>query len=114
MAGLPSPERFREFLARNDVAAIREACRLAHPRDLARVIEQLKDGEVWAVLRRVEAPVDAEIFSHLDLERQAMLASGHNAREVALFLEHMAADDRADLLRRLPRFASRIGVVAGP
>ncbi len=96
-----SPQFLRELLSRNDTQQLRELFAEMHPHSIAEHLNELEDPTLWAVLRRFETPLDAQVFKHLPMERQIALANTHNEREVALLLEHMQADDRVDVIHGL-------------
>ncbi|MBW1990260.1 MAG: magnesium transporter, partial [Deltaproteobacteria bacterium] len=56
----------------------------------------------WEVLRHAEYPRRAEIFSHLDAERQTGVVQNLPRNVVARLLTHMSPDDRADLFKKFP------------
>jgi magnesium transporter len=97
---LLAPE-LRELLDEGDVATIRDLCDRSHSGIMAEFVAALSDEDVWRFLAALETPVAADLFVHFDLDRQVALATGSNRQAMALLLEAMPADDRADLVRRL-------------
>jgi magnesium transporter len=94
-------EELRTWLERGDVDAIRRLADEVHPHDIAELANSLDDEQVWTLLREIPSPAAGEVFSHLNLERQARLAERFDTREVATLLEQVAADDRTDLIQEL-------------
>jgi magnesium transporter len=58
--------------------------------------------EAWTVLGHADAPLRAEIFSHLDKELQVDMVKHLEQLEIAGLLTNMSPDDRADLFKQLP------------
>lgn len=101
MPETPTLENVRVWLDQNDEAAIRQLAEEAHPHTIAELAADLDDEQIWALLRHM-APAEAgEVYSHLDLERQARLAEHFDDREVATLLEQVAPDDRTDVIQEL-------------
>jgi magnesium transporter len=98
-----SPE-VRLMLEENNEAAMKELCDALHP---ATVAESLAEGfsveEVWRILGHTSIENQATIFGYFPLERQVELVEGTGRQHMARLIEEMSPDDRADLLRRLPR-----------
>src|SRR5262245_33604914 len=94
----------RLMLEENNEAAMAEFCDALHP---ATVGEALADGftveEVWRILGHTSIQNQAAIFEYFPLERQVELVEGTGRQHMARLIEEMSPDDRADLLRRLPR-----------
>ena len=92
------------MLEENNEAAMAEFCDALHP---ATVGEALADGftveEVWRILGHTSIKNQAAIFEYFPLERQVELVEGTGRQHMARLIEEMSPDDRADLLRRLPR-----------
>jgi magnesium transporter len=91
----------RAMLAEGDVAGLREVAAELHPATVAEFTEGLDDRELWRALEA--APVDrqAEIFPYYPLARQVDLVKAGGREHLGTLLEHMAPDNRADLLRAL-------------
>lgn len=92
---------FRELLASNEAAVIRQFCVETHPATVAELIGGLKSSEIWQILHLLPVRERADIFAHLELEQQVELATGENRRDMAQLLEEMAPDERADLVQGL-------------
>lgn len=90
-----------ELLDSGDTATLRELAREHHPALIAQFVSALDSPDIWRVLTALETQQAAQLFSHLDLDHQVELATGSNRKAMARLLEAMAADDRADLVRRL-------------
>lgn len=92
----------REMLASGDADGLREFCLESHPATVADFISLLEPHEVRGVLATVPPRERALIFSHLDPEMEFALTETLSRRELAEMVTHMLADERVDLLQRLP------------
>jgi len=92
----------REMLTAGDVKALRDFCEAGHPAVIAELISALSGDEAWAVLRHVDPPFRAEIFSHMADDLQVEIVGKLRREEVARLLADMSPDDRADLFKQLP------------
>ncbi|MEX0885717.1 MAG: magnesium transporter [Phycisphaeraceae bacterium] len=101
MDNLPALEEVRDWIDHDDRAAIRRLGDEAHPHDIAAILAEFDDEQAWLMLRALPWDEAGETFSHLDMERQVRLAHRFDDREVARLLEHVAPDDRTDLIQQL-------------
>jgi magnesium transporter len=92
----------REMLAQNDLEELRHFCEDTHPAAVAEFLNALEPDEVRRILWTVDDRLRALIFSHLDSEMEVALAEQLGRRELAGVVNHMLADERVDLLNRLP------------
>lgn len=69
--------------------------------DIAEVLEQLTASQTWLILQNL--PNRADIFSHFDAEEQISLANQAPRGGLAPIVGGMAADERADLFKRLDK-----------
>ena len=92
----------RDMLATGQSHAIQKLCAAGHPAALAELISALSVREVWAVLEHADAPLRAEIFSHLENVLQIEIITSLKQQEIAGLLTDMSPDDRADLFKQLP------------
>lgn len=92
----------REMLADNNAGELREFCTALHPARTAEFMEGLSTHEVWQVVQHAEPNLRAEIFHHLDYDRQLEMLGTEEEREVAELITHISADDAVDLLSELP------------
>jgi magnesium transporter len=92
----------RELLALGDADGLREFCLESHPATVADFISLLEPAEVRGVLATVPPRERALIFSHLDPEMEFALTELFSRGELAEMVTHMLADERVDLLQRLP------------
>lgn len=98
-----------ELINTGDTAKLQEAVDAVHPAEMAEIVAALNDADIWRLLAAIPKQQAAEIFSHLDLDRQATLAGGANRQAMATLLEELPHDDRADLVQRLdPQVAEEI------
>ncbi|MCD6293671.1 MAG: magnesium transporter [Deltaproteobacteria bacterium] len=96
-----APE-LRECIKKNDDKAIQAFCASLHPASVAGFLGALSVQEIWHVLTLLEPRMRAEIFGTLDQDIQVELAESLKRRELARIVTHMSADERVDLLKRLP------------
>ncbi len=108
MNRFPSAGRLRAWLKANRSGAIREAMADAHAADAAAVLGDMFDDRVWQILRIADVWDAAKVYSHFPLDKQVSLASSGHVKEVADLLDHVPADDRADLFKRLDESLSEI------
>ncbi|HMO26207.1 MAG TPA: magnesium transporter, partial [Tepidisphaeraceae bacterium] len=94
-------ETLRELLLTGNRHATNSILDDAHPRDIADAGADLDDPTLWSLLEQLDPPLNADVFSHLPIERQAVLAERFDPARVADLLESMASDDRADLIQQL-------------
>ena len=59
------------------------------------------DETLWELLKELEPPRDADVFSHLPIERQVLLAESRAPQDAADLLEAMPSDDCVDLVQQL-------------
>ncbi|MFN7811649.1 MAG: magnesium transporter [Planctomycetia bacterium] len=91
----------RAMLAEGDVAGLREVAAELHPATAAEFTEGLDDRELWRTLEAAGVQRQAEIFPYYPLNRQVELVKAGDREHLGPLLEHMAPDNRADLLRAL-------------
>ncbi|TVQ59258.1 MAG: magnesium transporter [Phycisphaerales bacterium] len=101
MSDSPIDTPILDLIANPDDDALRAALNDVHPFDVAQAVEELENAEIWAFLRRLGDPLNADVFSHLDLDHQAELVQEHAPEETAPLLERMAPDDRVDVLQAI-------------
>ena len=77
--------------------------RVVHSVDVAELLEELDNGQVWIVLDHADLELRTEIFEHISLKRQAELVETLDSGRLSELLEQMSADDRVDLLTRIPQ-----------
>jgi magnesium transporter len=96
-----APE-LRELIEKNDNKALQSFCASVHPASVAEFLGALSGPEIWRVLTPLEPRLRAEIFGSLDQEIQVELAESLKRQDLAQIVTHMSADERVDLLKRLP------------
>jgi magnesium transporter len=96
-----APE-LRELIEKNDNKALQSFCASVHPASVAEFLGALSGPEIWRVLTPLEPRLRAEIFGSLDQEIQVELAEFLKRQDLAQIVTHMSADERVDLLKRLP------------
>jgi Mg/Co/Ni transporter MgtE len=103
MTDLPeTSKQFQELLAREAWDEFGLLFERESPDRIAQLLEPLDDDTiVWAVLRRLPPPRDGEVLGHFDLERQVRLIDQENPREVAVLIQQMPSEARANLFQRL-------------
>jgi magnesium transporter len=98
-----SEEQLTELLVDGRSDVIRQALTQAHPHAVAEILETMPADEAWAVLCLDRLQDAAEVLSHLSAGQQTELAARQDTLTVATLLAAMPADDRADLIKSLPR-----------
>jgi magnesium transporter len=98
---LLAPE-LREIIEKNDHDALQAFCASMHPASVAEFLGALSGSEIWHVLTLLEPRLRAEIFGTLDEDIQVELAESLKRQDLAQIVTHMSADERVDLLKRLP------------
>jgi magnesium transporter len=94
----------RMMLEKDDRAGMETFCETLHP---ATVADTLTDSftaeEVWKFLRSSDIGHQAAIFAYFPMEWQLAMVAGSGREQTAHLIEEMSHDDRAELLRRLPK-----------
>jgi magnesium transporter len=96
-----APE-LREIIEKKDDKALQRFCASLHPTSVAEFLGALSSGEIWHVLNLLEPRLRAEIFGALDEDIQVELAESLKRHDLAQIVDNMSADERVDLLKRLP------------
>ena len=91
----------REMLIDNDVAAMREFCRVFHAGVVAENLAALTTAEAWHILSQTDLRRQVEVFEFMELPRQIELVSTIDRPHLSALVEEMSADDRTGLLRNL-------------
>ncbi len=92
----------RGLLAKNDTKKVREICSSSHPGAVAEMLRTLSPDEVWSVLTLLKPRLRSEIFGNLDESLEVELAKSLKRHDLAEVITYMSADERVDLLKRLP------------
>jgi magnesium transporter len=92
----------RELIEKNDEKALQSFCASLHPAAVAEFLGALSGHEIWRVLTLLEPRLKAEIFGSLDQDIQVEMAESLKRQDLAQIVTHMSADERVDLLKRLP------------
>ena len=92
----------REMLADENRAELEEFCVALNPARTAEFMEGLDDGEAWQVLQYATPERRAEIFGYFSEGRQLLMLLGEAPSQIAELLEEIPADDRVDMIQRLP------------
>lgn len=98
---LLAPE-LKEIIEKKDEAALKTFCTSLHPAAVAEFLGALSSQEVWQILSMLEPRLQAEIFGSLDQHLQEEMAESLKRKDLAQIVTHMSADERVDLLKRLP------------
>jgi magnesium transporter len=94
----------RLMLEKNDVESMRTFCEELHPATVAEALsEDFSVEDVWRCLGSTDIAHQAAIFAYFPLEWQVKMVEGTGRQHMARLIEQMSHDDRADLLRRLPK-----------
>lgn len=92
----------RMMLDEGDLQGLAAFCGVVHPAAVAEILEELEDPQIWTVLDHAGDQLRVEIFEYLSLKRQTELVGSLDSSRLSHLLEWMSADDRVDLLSRLP------------
>lgn len=96
-----APE-LRELIENDDHKGLQAFCASLHPASVAGFLRALSGPDIWHVLTLLEPRLRAEIFAALDQGIQVELAESLKRQDLAQIVTHMSADERVDLLKRLP------------
>jgi len=91
----------RMTLDTGDTEGLREFCEALHPGVVAEVISDLEPDDLWRVLVSCDPELRAEIFGFLELHVQIGVVEVGDRKRLSKLIEHMAPDDRVDLLEML-------------
>ena len=91
------------MLREGDVAGLAAFCNVVHPAAVAEILDELEDDQIWPILDQAELPVRVEIFEYMSLRRQIGLVEQLDPAKLSELFEWMSADDRVDLLSRMPQ-----------
>ena len=92
------------MLEKDDRAGMETFCETLHPATVAETLtESFSVEDVWRFLRCTDIAHQAAIFAYFPMEWQLKMVAGTGREQMAHLIEEMSHDDRADLLRRLPR-----------
>lgn len=92
----------RDLVLRGDSKTLQEFCSSSHPSVIAEFLAALPPDEIWKGLTLLGPRLRAEIFGHLDVDLQTELTGTLTRRDLTDIITHMSADERVDLLKRLP------------
>lgn len=105
----PSAAELRDMLTHRDTRGLRVLMEDGHPGNVAGTLAQLEAQEIVQVLRFARMEEAIEVFEFFSAETQEAIFTGMARKEMAGFLEEMAPDDRADLIKRLnPELAESV------
>ncbi len=95
----------RLTLEKNDTESMRTFCEELHPATVAEALSEdvFSVEDVWRFLNSTDIAHQAAVFAYFPLEWQVKLVEGAGQQHMARLIEQMSHDDRADLLRRLPK-----------
>ncbi len=88
-------------LRQADAETARHLLESEHPADIAAVLAELSQAEVWELLRLAGSERQADIFGYLPGELQLSLSHVIPRNEFAALITEMNADERADLFNRM-------------
>ena len=91
----------REMMLENDEPGMHEFCEVLHPAQVAENLEELTNDEIWRVLGHAGQAKRVEVFEFISLPRQMELVGTVDDARLSALIEHMAPDDRVDLLKKL-------------
>ncbi|MDD4526919.1 MAG: magnesium transporter [Candidatus Margulisbacteria bacterium] len=94
---------FEELLEKKDYEAIITLFEEQHPAESAELISVVEPTVIWKLLLKLNSKVRAEIFSHIHLETQILIAERLSRRSLSQIFTDMPPDDRADLFKKLSK-----------
>ena len=92
----------REYITENKIETLKAFFEKTTPAVGAEYLEAFDPAEVWRVIRALKPEIGAEIFTFLEQDVQLEIAAAIKRQEIARLLSEMSADDRVDLLKRIP------------
>jgi magnesium transporter len=92
----------REYITENKTDTLKAFFEKTTPAVGAEYLAAFDPQEVWRVIRTLQPDIGAEIFTFLDQDVQLEIATAIKRKEIARLLSEMSADDRVDLLKRIP------------
>ena len=105
----PTAGELRDMLTQRDTRGLRVLMEDGHPGNVAEALAQLEPQEIVQILRFARMEEAIEVFEFFSEETQEAIFTGMARKEMAGFLEEMAPDDRADLVKRLnPELAENV------
>lgn len=93
----------QQMLQEGDSAGLAAFGKVVHPALVAEILEELDDRQVWMILDQADLALRVEIFEYLSLHRQTSLVEQIDPVRLSNLFEWMSADDRVDLLSRMPQ-----------
>ena len=96
------PFQILDILALGDREVLSEYCATTHPADLAAALAELPSDDALQVINQLTFQQCAEIFAHLEEGKQQEFAERLEDGRLSRIISRMDADDRVDLIRRLP------------
>ncbi|MDD4526920.1 MAG: magnesium transporter [Candidatus Margulisbacteria bacterium] len=94
---------FEEILEKKDYETIINLFEEQHPAESAELISTIDPSIIWKLLLKLDSKVRAEIFSHIHLETQILIAERLSRRSLSQIFTDMPPDDRADLFKKLSK-----------
>jgi magnesium transporter len=92
----------RDLLSKNEIKLLQDFCISSHPGVIADFLSDFSSSKVWNVLMLLDPRLRTEIFGALNQDIQVELAESLKRQDLAQIVTHMSADERVDLLKRLP------------
>ena len=95
-------EELRELLDTKQYTKLRQFLAEQNDADIAAMVEELEDAEIFKVYRILPKDLAADVFSYLDVEYQQMIINSLSEKEAANVIDNLMADDAVDLLEEMP------------
>jgi len=95
-------EDIKKLLKNKEYTKLKNYLQNTHPYDIAEALSELNEKNIWEILKLIELPLAAEIFSYLDLDIQLKVVEITSRNELAQLISEMPNDDRVDLLKKMP------------
>lgn len=90
-----------------ELRKIRELLLGQPPADIAEIITEMSNHDQAVIFRIMPRALAADVFEHLEFEKQKELLSALSDQRVAVILNDMSPDDRTDFLEEFPASAAR-------
>lgn len=95
-------EDIRELLEAKQYTRLRQKLAEMNIADIAVVMEELEEGDLFKVFRILPKSMAADVFSYLEVDNQQFIITSLSDREAANIINNLMADDATDLLEEMP------------
>lgn len=95
-------EDIRELLEAKQYTRLRQRLAEMNIADIAVVMEELEEEDLFKVFRILPKSMAADVFSYLEVDNQQFIITSLSDREAANIINNLMADDATDLLEEMP------------